>query len=35
METGKMGVIIQLRSPIDITTDLGCAFVVDATRAAN
>ena len=29
-----MGDIIQLRSPIDINTDVGRAFVVDATRAA-
>jgi hypothetical protein len=28
-----MGDIIQLRSPIDINTDAGRAFVVDATRA--
>jgi len=28
-----MGNVIQLRSPIDLTTDLGRAFVVDATRA--
>jgi len=30
-----MGDIIQLRGPIDLNTDLGRAFVVDATRAAN
>ena len=29
-----MGDIVQLRSPIDLTSDLGHAFVVDATRAA-
>ena len=28
-----MGDIIQLRSPIDISTGAGRAFVVDATRA--
>jgi hypothetical protein len=28
-----MGEIIPLRSPIDITSDIGRAFVVDATRA--
>ena len=28
-----MGDIVQLRSPIDTNTDLGRAFVVDATRA--
>jgi hypothetical protein len=29
-----MGDIVQLRSPIDLTSDLGHAFVVDAARAA-
>jgi hypothetical protein len=29
-----MGDIVKLRSPIDLDTDLGHAFVVDATRAA-
>ena len=28
-----MGDVIQLRSPIDLNSDLGRAFVVDATRA--
>ena len=28
-----MGDVIQLRSPIDLNSDLGHAFVVDATRA--
>src|SRR4029077_12786109 len=28
-----MGDIVQLRSPIDLNTDLGRAFIVDATRA--
>jgi len=28
-----MGDIVQLRSPIDINSDLGRAFIVDATRA--
>jgi len=28
-----MGDMVQLRSPIDITTDLGRAFVTDCTRA--
>jgi hypothetical protein len=28
-----MGDVIQLRSPIDLTSDIGRAFVVDATRA--
>jgi hypothetical protein len=28
-----MSDIVQLRSPVDISTDLGRAFVVDATRA--
>jgi hypothetical protein len=29
-----MGDVINLRNPIDLNTDLGHAFVVDATRAA-
>jgi hypothetical protein len=29
-----MGDIVQLRSPIDLTSDRGRAFIVDATRAA-
>src|SRR6476661_7593799 len=28
-----MGEIVQLRSPIDITTDRGRDFIIDATRA--
>ena len=29
-----MGDVVQLRSPIDLNTELGRAFIVDATRAA-
>jgi hypothetical protein len=32
LEITVMGDIVQLRSPIDLDTELGRAFIVDATR---